>query len=643
MDNSLKLDRLKNILHRLRNTPWLAEILALLGGFWAAFQLWDYALTRDSVLDEGAYLYKGYLYATGQFQIYQPDGPWNYHMPLAYLIPGYVQRIFGPGLATGRIFSIMLALLTCLGLWLLIYRIKGRWWAVIILWLFILNPAALKTFSLAISQVIVACMLVWMLYLLLGEGRPTWAILTGSFLAGILVITRLNMLPVLPLVVLYIFWQDGWKKGLLAFVTGSLPVLIVHLWYWPEILQVWGWWLPRTWTPFLENWRIPDSYQRFWNPRITVQDQILSFFMAFRFHFTALVASITAFLLWPRREQWSNKAEYRAAIFSTVLLVVLFFFHLWATLGKNYCVQCLTAYSAFYSFLGLVILALSFDVWRTQIPAWRGILAIILILLISTGIGYSAIQDIGGRLLDLRLPVVLVDPASRNFQAERLRKTLSTRYEMSNLQQRTVVSAAAGALVGIGAILAGFLTALLARRFQRPVPTVNHNQRLSFFYLVLISFLLLGILLTPTSLLGGAPYAYDCSGNASKTYLAAGQHLASVIPPGSTVFWAGELSAVPLLYIPDSRTFPPLIEGAYSRYVGGDPDILLRFGLWNEEIAQRWAAESDYLLVIERYYVGWLKQLIESGGFDELEPTPPVVDCRNDSRIHIFRRILPGN
>jgi hypothetical protein len=439
---------------------------------------------------------------------------------------------------------------------------------------------------------------------------------------------------------MFLSWQYGLKKSFIALLAGALPIIIVHIWFWPDILQVWGWWLPRGLTPFLENWRIPGDYQRFWNPNISIQNQVASFFMAFRFHFTALVAALASIFLFPHREQWQKDGEFRAAVFTTSLLVVLFLFHLWAALGKNYCVQCLTAYTAFYSFLGLVILAQSFEVWRKQIPAWRGIISIVAILIISTGIGFSALEDLGARILDLRLPVFFSDPMSLNFEIERLRRTLSARYDLSNLQQRIWVSAAAGAFMGASILVLGILINLLQTRLHVAGNEEEKRNAPSIAYSVILCFLIVGIVLTPTFPLGGGPYAYDCSGDALSSYKTAGEHLARLIPPGSTVYWAGELSAVPLLYITDSQTFSPLIEGSYSRYVGGNKDTLLRFGLWNEEIAWGWAGDADYLLIKERYYEGWLKELVESGQFDELEPSPPVVDCRNDSRIHIFQRVL---
>ena len=63
---------IKTAFHRLLQWPWLAELLAGLGGLWYTVQLWGFAHMQESVLDEGAYLYKGYLFATGQYTPYQP-------------------------------------------------------------------------------------------------------------------------------------------------------------------------------------------------------------------------------------------------------------------------------------------------------------------------------------------------------------------------------------------------------------------------------------------------------------------------------------------------------------------------------------------------------------------------------------------
>ncbi len=50
-------------------------------------------------------------------------------MPFAFLIPGTAQAVFGPGLLTGRLFAILMGLITLLALWWFVRRESGNWWA----------------------------------------------------------------------------------------------------------------------------------------------------------------------------------------------------------------------------------------------------------------------------------------------------------------------------------------------------------------------------------------------------------------------------------------------------------------------------------------------------------------------------------
>ena len=86
-----------SLIKRIAAVPWLAEVITLLGGILFLSQAIKFASTQISILDEGAYLYKGYLFATGQTTPFQDYGAWGNHMPFSFLIPGYVQAIFGPG------------------------------------------------------------------------------------------------------------------------------------------------------------------------------------------------------------------------------------------------------------------------------------------------------------------------------------------------------------------------------------------------------------------------------------------------------------------------------------------------------------------------------------------------------------------
>ena len=192
-------------LRRLKSLPWFAEALAFLGGVAYFIQTWVYAHAQDSVLDEGLYLLKGLFFVSGEYQPFQPYGVWTNHMPFSFLIPGYFQTLFGPGLRAGRYFAIGIGILFVLGAWVVARRLGGRWWAACGVFAIAMNPALIKTYSVVASQGLVACLLVWVLVFVVGDDRPRWQIIFGAALASVLALTRLNMTPVLMFVLIYIF------------------------------------------------------------------------------------------------------------------------------------------------------------------------------------------------------------------------------------------------------------------------------------------------------------------------------------------------------------------------------------------------------------------------------------------------------
>src|SRR6266478_3325280 len=102
----------------LINHSILADGFSLAGILGYLLELWQFTHIQYSVLDEGLYLYKGWLFATGRSVPFQSYGPWTNQMPLAFFIPGWVELVFGPGLRTGRMFVFVLGALAVLGLWL---------------------------------------------------------------------------------------------------------------------------------------------------------------------------------------------------------------------------------------------------------------------------------------------------------------------------------------------------------------------------------------------------------------------------------------------------------------------------------------------------------------------------------------------
>ena len=607
--------------------------MAFLGGVWAMFQMFAYSHTQESVLDEGAYLYKGYLFVTGQYTIYQPYGPWSNHMPLAFLIPGYAQFLFGPGIRTGRYFSIFLTGLMLWGVWILARRLGNRWWAIAAVWIFAINPALLKMYSTAVSQGLIACMLTWTLVLVLGERRPMWQIALGSILAGFILMTRVNMLIVLPIAVLYIFWQHGKKAGMVATLAGGFTFLIGHALFWPGILQNWTR-LPRAFTPFLDGWRFPKNYEGSWQPDVTLEGKVLSFFHSIRFHFPAMVGALAAWLMWPPKSKWKSQSDFRSAVFLSILFISLLLMHMWAALGKDYCVFCLAGYVGFFSVVGLLLLILTFTSWRQQSSWWIQIIIVILILVTSAGIGYGSFEETGELLYNINIPRWLLGSPIPGLAP--LGGIVTNKYGLEAQQLRRLLPIFFGVGTGLFLLVLAFLVRYISSLFQKRNALLRTP---SFGYWALAIFLLAGVMMSSTIVFGGGYRTYDCQQDVLQSYEAAGKHLAKYIPPSSLVYWKGTLSTVPLLYVPDIRIYPSQINDGYSMVDGDDLDLILKFGRWNEKLAIQWTKEADFILIEERSFKGWLRDIITTGKYQELEPTPPTVYCRDNSQIRIFKRL----
>src|SRR5215212_1967996 len=239
---------------KITATPGLAAFLTIAGFLAYVLQAVEIAHTKTSFLDEGLYLYKGYLFVNGLQTPFADYGVWTNHAILSFLIPGYIQKWFGPGLETGRYFMIFLSLFTLLGLWIFAKRWGNAWWATVIVWVMALNPAEVKIHTMAISEGTVAALLIWIIVLITGEKRSLWQVLLGSALTAPLVLTRENMAFVPVIVFVYIFWQHGWKAGLLSMLCSALLFIGGNAFYFPDNLKFWIVRAPTVPTAALDPW-----------------------------------------------------------------------------------------------------------------------------------------------------------------------------------------------------------------------------------------------------------------------------------------------------------------------------------------------------------------------------------------------------
>jgi hypothetical protein len=607
---------------------WLADAIAFAGI--AAYGLLAYGQLHGqvSVLDEGLYLVKGSLFARGIYRPFQDYGPLTNHMPLAFLIPGWVQMIWGEGLRTGRFYAFALGIVTVILLWRVARREGSPGWSAVTVWAVALNASLVKIYSQAISQVLVISLLMGMLYLGLGGGRKVWQTTLAGLLAGAMWMTRINLLPVLPLLVGYLWLSHGRKAGLLAAVAGGGFVLLGHAIYWPDVLKIWAKWLPRALTPFLDPFRNLSGGIEAWGVRISGGQAWGIVTDSFRKHLAPLAGAIWAAISFPGAgDKPEERQRARDALFLGSLLLVLTLLHGYATLGLTYCPYCLMNYLAFFSPIGLVLVAIAGAHWLPRLSQGRRTASVGFLILVPLAAGLTFDGRLADSFLKLQLPrasLTAIRPGTIELGDFVNSNIGLSRTDLARWLPYGILSAVAFCLIVIA------LTFLLRRQ----------HQRYRRWQGTATSALLILVLATTTISTGNTYSYYDCGLDVIRAQESAGAYLRDKVGSGALLYWgATGQSPAPLLYPDQPRLFPPQLNGIYTFHLGGDPAELYRFSYWNQALAAEWLAAADYVLVDVRSYGGWISSALVSERYDEILRSPPTNPCRPDSAIMIFRRI----
>jgi hypothetical protein len=615
---------------------WIALTAALLGAaVYLAFSI-HFANTQRPTIDEGLYLYKGYLFAKDIYHPYQDYGPRTEYSPLSYLIPGYIQLWFGPGLRTGRTFAIIVGVLALLGLWASARRLAGPWWAALAVWAVALNPAVIRFYSFGLSQGLAICLLMWTLFLVLGEGRSIWQTCLSAALAGLILLSRQNMAPVLPILLVFIFWQYGRKQGLLSTLAGLAVVTIGFLIFWPGILEAWAPWLPASLTPFLNAWRLPAGITSILNSQPDWRTMLYAFLEGIRFHFVAVAGSIVGLVLWPARKAWKSEQKFRSGVFLAVLFFLLFVIHTWAGLGIggiNYGnAYTVNPYYAFFSYTGLLVTVAIFSNRQKHISIVKQVVLSGFIILLSTGVGYGSFLITSGILQHIRIPRISSFLSTGKLIPSNvaLWDFLAIKYGIAYNTSRWVLPLLAGLLSGLLILLIGFGIWLVFRHkrsFQFYTPETS----------IAAVFLLAGMLLSPSIALGGGFTQWDCNMNVIQSYEQTGQFLASNIPANDLVYWDGGNAVGLLLYAPSLRIIPQQLDGQWNYFLGGDSNALARLGLWNDDLAKLWRDKANVIITQQVNYSKWQLYLQDSK-FVEVDPPQIPVNCESNTYLRIFIR-----
>ena len=618
-------------LHRL---VYIANVLAFVGGgLYLALSIY-FAFTQRSIIDEGLYLYKGYLFASGTYHPFQEYGPRTEYGPFSYLIPGIIQLVFGPGLRNGRYFAICVGILALLGLWVVARRLVGPWWAAVAVWAAALNPAVIHFYSSGVAHGTVICLLMWILVLSIGEKRPIWQLLVSVFLATFLIFVRQNMAPVLPVLLIYIFWQNGLRKFLFAVLTAVVSFLGFQVMFWPGSLLLWVPWLPERLTPFLNAWRPPLNSQPKLDFQANASARWMGLLEGFRFHFVSLTGSLAALFAWPRITNWKEKWKYRSAMFLLILFFVLLVIHTWVGLGNkvanNNSAFSVNPFLCFFTWLGILVVISTIPVIKIRVSFWQQIIMSLLILAVSSGVGYGGYTIIGNVLLNIKVPRLknLFTTGHLLPATVPLWDYLSTKLGLDILTLKLYVSGVAGLIAGLLFLIIGFI---LWAKLRRKIPV-------SFSLITIAFFLICGTLLSPTPVLGGGFTQWDCTGNVIETYEQTGHQLAEIIPPGSTVYWDGGNAVAALLYVSDIQIHPQQLDGSWNYWIGGDSDTMARLSLWNDALARQWREQSNVFIIQQFYFSSDWQAYLNSSQFDEVPVGNAPLNCTSDTYFRVFIR-----
>ena len=608
----------------------LPYFLSILAALVYLIQAIDLAHHLGITMDEGTYLMKGLLYLRGDYRPFEAYGPRTNKMPLAFLIPGAVQCIFGPGLRSGRYFMIIVGLLTLLPIWITSKRLVGLRWATVAVWLVALNPALIGFSSQAISQGITASLIAWVFVFSLGKDRSLVSLLVGSALAAVTMLVRQNLLPLVPFLILYILWLHGWRYGLYATLLAGFILIAAHAIYWPDIMSIWTPYLPdfinnSLFEAFIE----PESTEHLWNPSMSFSSRLLAFFEGIRYNFSAVIIPMVAGMLIVPRKNWKDISLYKTMVFLGVLGFVLLGMHAWASIGQNYCTFCFSPYIVFFYPIGILLGIIMLQNCQLKPSRFRSFLISLFVIIISAGVRFGVYQEFDDDLLYLRVPQISTGRIIKGptyiweFLADKLGKDYSW--------LRLNFPIAVGFFIALFLVLFIIVIFFLLRRKN---PVINGG------YAIAMVFIALGVLLSPSIVLGGEKIRVDyCVSDVIASHEAVGNYLAEVIPPGSLVYWENDISPLPLLYIPEVKVFPPQLNQKFNFIEGGDSDILARKGYWNTELADQWIRQADFVLLDEVFVSEHPELKDGSIQTQELPPTMHVVDCRAGSRIHVFRNV----
>ncbi|MBI9050925.1 MAG: hypothetical protein JEZ00_16000 [Anaerolineaceae bacterium] len=622
------MNKITNQLKKIVNHPAFIPSALLTGFVVYLIQSINFAIHLDVTMDEGTYLIKGLYLVKGIYIPFQDYGFWMNKMPFAFTLPGLMQYIFAPGLRTGRFFSVVLNMIMLVGLWMAANRSVGKWWAVVLVWVSVLNSGLITYYVAATTQIQSAVFIIWSMVFLLGKHRKVWEISIGVILACIVVLIRQNLVIIVPIMIIYIFWKFGKKTGWLSVILSTLLLGSFHLYYWPNIMRIWAPWLPSVITKFLlgEKFLQGSISQNVNAIDLNIWSRGFAFVESFRIHAFLMAGTILSIIYWAPKKDWKSNIHFKDAIFTGSVFLSLALAHLWASVLQDACVFCYTGYIAFFSPIGLIFVALCLQSGQKKVKKWREWLGTSLLAGFAFGFGYASYRDLLTWVVDIpffRIKNMHILPGQTEIW-RLLHNKFGWPYE--NLERMLPAFFAMGVIIFLLIIFQ-----LLFMKFK--------NNQFSSVWLMLVIVLIFVSAISPIPMPGGGKTEELCTDNMIEGYEFLGSTLKPLIPAGATVYWENQTAPLPLLYLQDIQIFPAQIDHHFNYLDGGDSDLINLYGYWNDELAAQWREEADYLLIEELSLPGMEERGEIPSVFQQVVVTDPVAACRPYSAIYIYERM----
>ena len=578
-----------------RFVKFLPYVLAIFIIVVYVFQAVQYTHTIEPVMDEGTYLLKGKWYWEGTYHPFEENGPLTNKPPFAFYILGISQVLFKPGLASGRYFAVFLSILLLIGQWLTVKRLAGNWWATLSISLYLLSPAWIIYFSRAMTQVVTSLIIIWSLYFFLGKNRNQAQLIVGAILSAVIVMVRQNMLPFYILTLIYIIWENGWRKSAFPVFSSLLVFVGTNLIYWPQIYQyIWQPLLPGFFNNLVSSILHVDLLTgNIGQPLLVYQYNSIYetqvFFDGIRYFFIPCMATLCSLILLFPKALFTNK-EHRKTAYLAISFLILTCMHYAYALYENNVLYSFPAYFAFYLPIGVTLIPLTAKEWLKVESKTRQWILGITVVAASTGIGLSLYREIAPFFMNLNLPSISHHTL---FGPYELWDVLLNRFHISMHTQEFIIPA-----------IVGFLGGLLILLIARWIFAIVHRKEKQSTYgtILILVFFVLGYLLTPTFILAkNSSIAVIPDSNIPKEYEQTAQQLKTILPENALVYWDG-FTPILFLYLPELRIFPAQLNMEFYYRVNGDTTAIEEYGFWDDELAVRWMAEADVLVFSEETY-----------------------------------------